>query len=166
MKYLFFICIALFCPFLLSAQKSKKVKAQYSYVAPQNISIDEAKRIATEKAQIQAIADEFGTEVSQNNSIFISNENGKTDSRFYSVGGTEVQGEWIETTQEPEFEILYKDGTHEIVDNYYDGHKIKRKSIAEQMAALQCRIDLISPQVPLRFCYPSRDEPLQEHMHY
>lgn len=138
MKYLLFICIALFCPFLLSAQKSKKVKAQYSYVAPQNISIDEAKRIATEQAQIQAIADEFGTAISQNNTSFVSNENGKTDSRFYSVGDTEVKGEWIETTKEPEFEILYEDNTL-VVNVYLEGviREIKKAQVDYDLKILR-----------------------------
>lgn len=138
MKYLFIICIALLCPFLLSAQKSKKVKAQYSYVASQNISIDEAKRIATERAQIQAIADEFGTAVSQNNTTFISNENGKTDSRFYSVGDTEVKGEWIETTKEPEFEILYEDNIL-IVNVYLEGviREIKKAQVDYDLKILR-----------------------------
>ena len=38
----------------------------------------------------------------------MTNQNGQTDSRFLSLGGSEVKGEWIETTKEPEYNIRYE----------------------------------------------------------
>ena len=40
----------------------------------------------------------------------MTNENGQTDSHFFSLGGSEVKGEWIETTKEPEYKIMYENG--------------------------------------------------------
>lgn len=101
---LYFLCVGAF------AQRTEKVRAEYIYHAPENISLEEAKRIALERAKIQAIADEFGTIVSQSNTTLVSNRNGESSSDFFSLGGSEVKGEWIETIGKPEYEINYEQG--------------------------------------------------------
>ncbi len=93
------------------AQRTKKVKGSYTYYAPENITLELAKRTALDRAKLTVIADEFGTIVTQNNSTRISNENGRSDSRFFSLGGSEVKGEWIETIGEPQYDISYDQGT-------------------------------------------------------
>lgn len=65
------------------AQRVEKVTAEYVYHAPENISLEEAKYIALERAKIQAIADTFGTIVSQSNFTTIANRNGKSDVDFF-----------------------------------------------------------------------------------
>lgn len=95
----------------LQAQKVKTVSATYTYYAPENVSVEDAKRTALERAKIEAIANEFGSIVSQSNSTVVSNRNGETDSQFYFFGGSEVKGEWIETIGEPKYEIQYSDKT-------------------------------------------------------
>lgn len=87
------------------SQNVKKVSATYTYYAPETVSIEEAKRTALERAKIQAIADEFGTVVSQSTSTIVSNKNGESDTKFFSIGGSDVKGEWIETIGEPQYEI-------------------------------------------------------------
>lgn len=94
----------------VSAQTTKKVTGAYTYYAPENISLEEAKHIAVNRAKIAAISEAFGTLVTQNNATIISNKNGQSDNRFFSIGGSEVKGEWIETTQEPSFNISYQQG--------------------------------------------------------
>lgn len=90
------------------AQKTEKVIGQYSYYVPENVTLEEAKRTALIRAQLTAIADAFGTIITQSNSTIIRNQNEKTDSRFFSLSSSEVKGEWIETTREPEYEIKYE----------------------------------------------------------
>lgn len=90
------------------AQCEKKVNAEYIYHAPENISLEDAKRIALDRAKVQAIANEFGTIVSQSNTTLVSNRNGESSSDFFSLGGSEVKGEWIETIGQPEFLISYE----------------------------------------------------------
>lgn len=90
-------------------QQVKTVEAVYTYHGQENETLAHVKRTALERARIQAIADAFGTVVSQTNSTRISNENGQTDTRFLSVGGSQVKGEWIETLGEPEFTVDYGD---------------------------------------------------------
>jgi hypothetical protein len=95
------------------SQKTVKVYASYTYYAPETMSVEEAKRVALDRAKIQAIADEFGTIVSQNNSTVMSNINGASDTQFFSIGGSDVKGEWLETIDNPEYEIKY--GNHLLI---------------------------------------------------
>lgn len=75
------------------------------------MSVEEAKRIALDRARIQAIADEFGTLISQVNSSVVTNQNGQSDTQFLSLGGSDVKGEWLADTKEPVTEISYVDNT-------------------------------------------------------
>ena len=102
------ISVLLIAATVSNAQKVQKVTASYTYYAPENVTLEEAKRTALDRAKIQAIADAFGTLVTQSNSTVISNQNGKSDSRFLSLGGSEVKGEWIETTKDPVYNIRYE----------------------------------------------------------
>ena len=111
MIFRFFIAACLFLFALpILAQRTEKVHAEYVYYAPDNISLEEAKRIALDRAKIQAIADEFGTVVSQSNATLVSNRNGESTSDFFSLGGSEVKGEWIETIGQPKYQINYEHG--------------------------------------------------------
>lgn len=85
----------------------KTVEAEYVYYAPENMTIEEAKRTAVERAKIQAIADAFGTIVSQTNTTRVENSNGKSSVDFLSIGGSDVKGEWIETIGEPSISVSY-----------------------------------------------------------
>lgn len=39
-----------------------------------------------------------------------------------------LQYDWFDATDES-FQILYKDGTEDYIDNFYDGHKIYKRNI-------------------------------------
>ncbi len=82
------------------AQDIKVVGATYTYSTSEDVSISQAKKTAIERAKIQALADEFGTIVSQINSTRVENSNGQSSVEFLSLGGSEVKGEWIETIEE------------------------------------------------------------------
>ena len=103
-----FILLMLLNLLSISAQEIEKVHGEYTYHVPDNVSLEEGKRTALERAKIQALADAFGTLVSQNNSTIIKNENGKSSVDFLSIGGSDVKGEWIETIGEPKFDIFYE----------------------------------------------------------
>ncbi|MDE6249628.1 MAG: hypothetical protein K2M29_07970, partial [Paramuribaculum sp.] len=68
------------------------------------------KRQALDRAKTDAIAAEFGTTVTQSNTVVTTNTNGVSDTRLYSAGGSEVVGEWIETTTPPSYDISYDRG--------------------------------------------------------
>lgn len=94
----------------MQAQKEKTVSATFTYYAPETMTVDEAKRTALDRAKIQAIADEFGTLVSQSNSTIINNQNGESNIDFISIGGSDVKGEWIETIGTPQYDISFSSG--------------------------------------------------------
>ena len=106
------ICVLLVlsfsCSLALRSQGLQKVEGTYVYVAPENTTVEEAKRTALNRAKIQALADAFGTVVSQTNATHVRNADGKTSTDFVSVGGSEVKGEWIETIGEPEYQVEFK----------------------------------------------------------
>ena len=88
----FILFIILISSFLMGyPQKTAKVSATYTYYAPETMSIEEAKRVALDRAKIQAIADEFGTIVSQSTSTVITNKNGESDTQFFALGGSDVK---------------------------------------------------------------------------
>lgn len=90
------------------SQRTATVSATYTYYAPETMSIEEAKRVALDRAKIQGIADEFGTIVSQSTSTVITNKDGESDTQFFALGGSEVKGEWIKTIDNPEFKLKFE----------------------------------------------------------
>ncbi len=94
----------------LFAQKSVSICGEYTYYAPENISIEKAKQIALERAIINALGEKFGTLVSQTNTTLIQKENESDNTIFFSLGGSNVKGEWLETTKDPSYNIYYKQG--------------------------------------------------------
>lgn len=103
----FTVCLLLFSV-VLCAQRTERVRAEYTYHAPENVTLEAAKRTALERAKLQAIADEFGTVVSQSNTTFVTNQSGESNTDFFSLAGSEVKGEWIETIGEPKYSISYE----------------------------------------------------------
>jgi len=90
------------------AQRVKTVEAEYTYHAPENVTLETARRTALERAKIQAIADEFGTIVQQTNTTRVENGKDRSLVDFLSIGDSEVRGEWIETISEPQYDIRYE----------------------------------------------------------
>ena len=109
-RLLFSVCFMMGMSLVAVAQKTERVTATYTYYAPEEVSIAEARRVALQRAQLQAIADAFGTIVTQTNATTVRNENGKSDVSLLSLGASEVKGEWLRTDGEPEYEIAYEDG--------------------------------------------------------
>ena len=101
----FMLAVALAAGMAFGA-KTRKVTAEYVYHIPDNVSADEARSIALQRAQAQAIADEFGTLVTQSSQISLENSDAGTHTDFLSIGGSELKGEWIETIGEPDFKYV------------------------------------------------------------
>ena len=108
LKRIILIGVALIIPMMSSAQKMLTASGEYTYHLPQNLTIDQAKMIALERAKTQIIADNFGTVMGVNNSTVVSNVNGESTISFLSIGESEVKGEWIETIGEPRMAISYE----------------------------------------------------------
>ena len=120
----------------VSAQKTLTVDAAYTYRASEDVSLAQAKKTALERAKIQAIADAFGTIVSESNTIRMSNKNGHSDVDFLSIGGSDVKGEWLETIGDPQYQVSY-DGETLVVAVTCKG---KIREIVTNEAEFQCKV--------------------------
>lgn len=101
---LFFLILTL----QLSAQDLKRVKGEYIYHAPGDVTLEQAKQTALQRAKVQALADAFGTVVTQSNATRVENASGRSETSMIALGGSEVKGEWIETIGEPTYSISYE----------------------------------------------------------
>ena len=106
MRRLFLVSCLIVC-LTANAQDSKIVSASYTFYAPETMSVEEAKRESLQRAQIEAIANEFGTIIGQNNTTQTRNENGVSHMDFLSLRWSDVKGEWIETIGQPKYDIQY-----------------------------------------------------------
>lgn len=91
---------------IYAGPRTKKVRVEYIYYLPVNVTPDEARDVAIQRAKAQAIADEFGSIVTQSSSVRIETENEVVNTDFLSIGGSELKGEWIETIGEPKIEYI------------------------------------------------------------
>ena len=105
-----FILISILCATAVFAQKEKTVVAEYTYVGSKSETIEQAENKALEYAKIQAIANEFGTVVSETNVTRLENTSESSSASYMSIGGSDVRGEWIETLKQPVFETTFQDG--------------------------------------------------------
>lgn len=108
MKRLVFSIILLTLAFICNAQKAVSVSGEYRYIVPENVSITDAKKIAIERAKNEAMAKEFGTVVSQTNTNTTKVVDGKVETGFLSIGGTESKGLWLSDIKEPEVKVLFE----------------------------------------------------------
>lgn len=110
MKRAVLLLLSLVCVSVVSAQRVQTISGEYTYYAPENVSLEQAKRTAIERAKIEAIAAEFGTNISQTNTSSVVNSDTESSSKFSSIGLTEVKGDWLADTKEPVIVINYDDG--------------------------------------------------------
>ncbi|MBR1448343.1 MAG: hypothetical protein IJ588_06325 [Prevotella sp.] len=107
-----FILVALFLTVCNAfSQKVSTVTGAYDYIMPSTMTLQEARVTAIERAKLEALANEFGTILSQTNMTMVSDENARSKNSFYSLGSSEVKGEWIETIEE-KVEEQVADGQH------------------------------------------------------
>ena len=108
MRKLFLVISCLLWAMCMNAQSLKRVKAEYIYHAPENVTLEQAKQTALQRAKLQALADEFGTVVRQDNATRVQNGGDQSRVDMVSLGQSEVKGEWIETIGEPKYVISYE----------------------------------------------------------
>lgn len=97
----------------ISAQENsreKTAKGSYTYEIPKSMSYEQACNAALIKAQNDAIAEAFGLSVSDENSIFTSNINGKSSVDFYSATRGSVRGVWLADKKPAKYEKFLQDG--------------------------------------------------------
>lgn len=95
-------------PLAASAQKMRTVSGDYTYYAPSDVTLDQARQTALSRAKQQLIAETFGTVMQVNSSTSVSNSDGVSSINYMSAGASEVKGEWVETIGEPRYDIRYE----------------------------------------------------------
>lgn len=128
------LSLTVFFPFTSFAAKEKEVNGSYTYYIPYNVARDKAEQIAFERARIQAIADEFGTVMTQHSRIDMKTSNGNENSDFWSSASSLVKGEWVSTIGEPTFEPFIENGNFAI--------RCEVKGIAREITAPKAELDV------------------------
>jgi len=121
-----------------AAQKVRSVSGECTYCPPENVTLEQAKQMAVERARIDAIAREFGTNVSQMNTVATINSNGESATAFNSLGSTEVNGDWLADTKEPEIEIDYESGMLAITARVWGKARERKTADFELSVKLLC----------------------------
>ena len=112
----FTLIILMLCiPITLHAQRTEKWCGEYRYYASMNDAPEYAKQRALEGLQIHAAEELFGLSVTQTNLTNVSNNNEDSKVNFTSISECDVNGEWIETIDEPEYNISIENG-FQIID--------------------------------------------------
>lgn len=135
MKRTVLVILSLLTAGVASAQRVQTISGEYTYYAPDNVSLEQAKQTAIERAKVAAIAEEFGTNVSQTNTSTIVNGDDSSSTSFSSIGMTEVKGEWLANTKEPVIGISYEDGML-VVTAKVEG-KVREKVNAEYNLSIE-----------------------------
>ena len=91
----------------LTAQRAVKICGEYTYYAPENVSLEQAKKIALERAKLTALADEFGMTIIGVSVTDLKNYNEKSEIWFRRLSFSEVKGEWLSDTKAPKYKTSY-----------------------------------------------------------
>lgn len=93
------------------AQRVVDVCGEYTYYDHGgDVTPNEAKQIALLRARNAALVERFNETVYQSNTTVVSNRNGESGIDFYSIGGSDARGIWIEDSEEPKFSTSYEQG--------------------------------------------------------
>lgn len=127
--------------FIVSVHAATPVKTicgDYTYVVPENVNREEAKRIAAERARLEALAAEYGTLVSQANITYTVNSSDESRVTFQSLSSSDVRGEWLGDTDDPKFRFSVDERTG--VTSVYARVCGKAREITRSEVPLQIRI--------------------------
>jgi hypothetical protein len=87
------------------AQELENICGEYTYHAPENVTLEQAKQTALERAKSKALAEKFGTIYRHQKTSVEKDENGKNERVTTDWNESEVKGEWIANTQEPKYMV-------------------------------------------------------------
>lgn len=94
------LILGIFLP--IHAQKLKTVEHTYTYFARNSESLEQAKRIAINRAKVEALRKCFGSTISGATASSLITKNHATTSKFVSLSSEgEVNGEWIADEEKP-----------------------------------------------------------------
>lgn len=113
-RIILYTILSAFSLSLFAANDIVRVSATYEYVSNNpNESPAQAEQTAIERAKQKALEDKFGIDVAAVTATLTTSQTGGEDAtaetNVFSLGGTSVRGEWIETTRQ---QILEKNFTN------------------------------------------------------
>jgi hypothetical protein len=107
-RILLFTLGLLCCLSTIQAASTKTIKAEYTYYAPENVTLEQAKQTALQRARLKGIAETFGTNMNQIGTTIRENVNGESSASVFQLTNSTVKGEWIRDVDEPEYDIKYE----------------------------------------------------------
>jgi hypothetical protein len=138
MKYLLvFICIVI--TNLGFSQKIRTVKGEFKMKVETNMSMNEARNMAMQQAQLEALKGEFGTRIGMMNQTRMETDNGNTNTSFSSIANSLVKGLWLKDTKEPIFEV-FSEGEDQYISVTVEGRarSLDKAGIAFEVKTLKC----------------------------
>jgi hypothetical protein len=110
-RFIPILTVCVFAALVASAQKPETICGEYTYYAPENVSPEQAKNIALDRARVQAMADRWGTYIDGQIATFVGNMNGASSVDMFSFNTSDVNGEWLGFGNERvEWDIRLEDG--------------------------------------------------------
>lgn len=107
MRYqLSILCLLVTC--FCFAQKIRRVEGEFKMKVESTMSMNEAKRMAVQQAQVEALAAEFGTRVGMMNQTRMESTNGSTNTSFSSIANSLVKGLWLKDLSPPKFDVFFE----------------------------------------------------------
>jgi len=90
------------------SQKIRRVEGEFRMKVESSMSMNDAKRMAVQQAQVEALAAEFGTRVGMMNQTRMESTNGSTNTSFSSIANSLVKGLWLKDINPPEFDFFFE----------------------------------------------------------
>ncbi len=107
------LCLVCILAIPCGAADVKKLRGEFTYFGDKNDSREQCRQQALQGARLQALANEFGTVVSQDTYQHETMNDRDQSTYFSSLSQTSVKGEWIADEGEPKFEYsLDNDGCY------------------------------------------------------
>lgn len=98
--------LLLFSPLISVAQKVVKVSGEYIYHASKTVSPFQAEKTAVERARMQALAEEFGTQMNDITTTVMQSSSHSSDVALQKISQSEVKGVWLSDEREPKVTFL------------------------------------------------------------
>jgi hypothetical protein len=139
MKHLFTFAIIFFFVSVSFGQKIRRVEGEFKMKVESNMSMNDARRMAVQQAQLEALKAEFGTRIGMMNQTRMESSNGNTNTSFSSIANSLVKGLWLKDIQEPEFKTI-NDGEDQWISVKVVGRarSLDKAGISFEVKPLKC----------------------------
>ena len=140
-KYLTLLILAICLCGIAAAADNKpvEVKGEAVYYDDGSYSRKECERLAAEQARINALAENFGTTISQSLLQTDRISSGREHNDFLSLSSSEVRGEWLTDIGEPEYEYRPDENNNRVIVCRVKGYARPLSNEAAEFEALALR---------------------------